>query len=74
MIKKNILFAILLFASVMLNAQTKTTTHYNQFWTAYFNQTRFTDKFGIWADFHLRTKDDYVEDLSNTIARLGLTY
>ena len=29
---------------------------------------------GIWEDFHLRTKDDFVNDLSTGIIRLGLTY
>jgi hypothetical protein len=28
----------------------------------------------MWADFHLRTKQDFVDDLSTGIARLGLTY
>ncbi|MGB8192577.1 MAG: DUF2490 domain-containing protein, partial [Chitinophagaceae bacterium] len=45
-----------------------------QMWFAYFNQTRFSDKWGLWADFHLRTKEDFTHDLSTGIARLGLTY
>jgi hypothetical protein len=40
----------------------------------YFNQTRFNDRWGMWADLHLRTKDDFVHDLSTGIIRLGLTY
>jgi hypothetical protein len=28
----------------------------------------------LWADFHLRTKEDFVDDLSVGIARVGLTY
>ena len=52
----------------------KQTTYINQVWFAYFNQTRFSDRWGIWADFHLRTKEDFVEDLSTGIARIGLTY
>jgi hypothetical protein len=55
-------------------AQDKTTTTYEQTWLAYFNQTRFSNNWGLWADFHLRTKDDFVEGLSTGIIRLGLTY
>lgn len=55
-------------------AQTKTFTTYQQIWMAYFNQTRFHDRWGIWADAHLRTKDDFVDSLSTGILRLGLTY
>lgn len=74
MIKKILLIGILLIVSVGLYSQTKITTHYNQVWAAYFNQTRLSNKIGIWTDFHLRAKDDYVADLSSTIARAGLTY
>ena len=28
----------------------------------------------MWGDFHLRTKDDYLSDLSTTIARVGVMY
>lgn len=72
--KKNILFAILLFTSVALYAQTKTITDVQQTWFGYFNQTRLTNKVGLWGDFHLRTKEDFTEDLSQAIARVGLTY
>jgi hypothetical protein len=74
MIKKNGLFAVLLALSIGVYAQTKIATHYNQIWAAYFNQTRFSNKIGIWTDLQIRTKDDYVVDLSSTIARAGLTY
>lgn len=52
----------------------KQTTHVQQIWTAYFNQTRFSDKWGLWADFHLRTKEDFTQDLATVIARIGLMY
>lgn len=52
----------------------KQTTHSQQVWLAYFNQTRFSDKWGIWVDAHLRTKDDFFDSLSVGIARAGLTY
>lgn len=52
----------------------KQTANIQQFWAAYFNQTRFSDKWGAWADIHLRTREDLFTDLSVGIMRLGLTY
>ena len=52
----------------------KQTTYVNQTWFAYFNQTRFSNTWGLWVDLQLRTKEDFVEDLSTGIARIGLTY
>lgn len=72
--KKNILFIIFFLNVGIVLSQTKNTTHYNKLWTAYFNQTRFTDKWGMWADIHLRTKDDWVEGIAQNIVRLGATY
>ncbi len=70
-----ILFFLFFLSTQFLNAQqTKQTEHINRMWFAYFNQTRFSDKWGMWADLHLRTKENFVEDLSQSIIRLGLTY
>ncbi len=57
-----------------LMAQPKNTAHASQTWLAYFNQTRLSNKWGIWADFQLRTREKLVQDLSTGIARVGLTY
>jgi hypothetical protein len=68
-------FLLVLLAGVVAQSYgQKQVAQVQQIWTAYFNQTRFSDKWGLWADFHLRTKDDYTSDLSSGIARLGLTY
>ena len=53
---------------------TKSTEHLSQIWLAYFNQTQLSNKLGLWGDFHLRTKDDFTNELSQVIARVGLTY
>lgn len=53
---------------------TKSTEEVNQLWFAYFNQTRLSNKWGIWTDLHLRTKEDFVNNFSQSIIRLGLTY
>jgi hypothetical protein len=55
-------------------AQTKSTTSANQVWLAYSNQTRFSNKWGVWGDFHLRTREDFFTKLSTSIVRVGLTY
>jgi hypothetical protein len=69
-----LLFTVSFFLTTVLIAQTKQTEHVEQTWLAYANQTRFSNKWGMWADFHLRTKEDLVNDLSQSIARVGLTY
>ncbi|MBL0355592.1 MAG: DUF2490 domain-containing protein [Chitinophagaceae bacterium] len=52
----------------------KQTEHINRIWAGYFNQTRFSDKWGIWAEVQVRTKDDFVKDIAQGIIRVGLTY
>ncbi len=64
----------ILFNCGLARAQTKQTDHIQQVWLAYFNQTRFSDKWGGWADLHLRTKEDFFTNFSQSIIRLGLTY
>ncbi len=54
--------------------QTKSTEHFNKVWVGYFNQTRFSDKWGAWLDIQLRTKDDWVDGVAQELYRLGLTY
>ncbi|HMJ48139.1 MAG TPA: DUF2490 domain-containing protein [Ferruginibacter sp.] len=52
----------------------KSKDHLQQGWLGYFNQSRFSGKWGLWLDLHLRTREDFVKDLSQSIARVGLTY
>lgn len=44
-----------------------------QTWLGYFNQTRFTEKSGMWVDLQLRLNDG-VNQKSLSIARLGYIY
>ena len=44
-----------------------------QVWLGYFNQTRFTDRSGLWMDLQLRL-NDYVKQKSLGIVRIGYTY
>ena len=52
----------------------KQTTHTEQVWLGYFNQTRLSNKWGLWTDVHLRTKEDFFTNFSQAIGRIGLTY
>ena len=70
---KNLCIGMLLIISHTAIAQ-KRATSVQQTWFSYNNQTRLSDKWGLWGDFHLRTKEDFVEDLSTFIGRVGLTY
>jgi hypothetical protein len=74
--KKNIACCLLLLNFFFTaDAQSaKNTENLNQVWLGYFNQTRFSNKFGLWTDLNLRTKDDFVDNLSVSIVRVGLTY
>ena len=54
-------------------SQDKKTQNYNQVWMAYFNQTRFSRKWGTWTDLHLRTKEDFFTNFSQSVIRLGLS-
>jgi len=69
------LLLFLLLLQVYATAQQpKITATQQQVWTGYFNQARFTDKWGLWVDIQLRTKADFVNDLSVSLNRFGLTY
>lgn len=65
---------LMLLSSHPIMAQSKITTDVRQIWAGYFNQTRLTDKWGLWTDVHVRTKDNFFNNLSQGIVRLGLTY
>jgi hypothetical protein len=68
------LFALLVTICNTVHSQEKQTQHYNQVWLAYFNQTRFGRRWGSWTDLHLRTKEDFFTNFSQSILRVGLTY
>lgn len=73
---KGILTTSLLFICTLTFAQSvkKIVREDRQIWTAFFNQTRFTEKWGTWTDINLRTKDNFVNSWSVGMARLGVTY
>ncbi|MEO8583736.1 MAG: DUF2490 domain-containing protein [Flavitalea sp.] len=52
----------------------KHTTDVQQVWMGFFNQTRFSDKWGISAEVQLRTKEDFFTNFSQFFLRGGITY
>ena len=75
MVKKITFLIVLINSGCLLQAQTlKNTESVNQLWFGYFNQTRFSNKWGMWTDLNLRTKEKFVNNFSTGIVRLGLTY
>ncbi len=43
-------------------------------WLGVFNQTRFTDKSGLWLDVHLRLNDDYLNEVHAVLGRAAYIY
>ena len=67
-------FLSVFLAKGVLAQETKNTRDAQQIWLGYFNQTRLSNKFGIWLDLHLRTKENFTDNFSQSIARAGFTY
>jgi len=75
LMKKLLFFLLFITCAALSKGQNvKSISHINQVWLGYFNQTRFSNKWGLWTDLHLRTKEDFVNNFSQSIIRLGLTY
>ena len=68
-----VFIVLLLTAAQKIHGQ-KQTVNVGQTWIGYFNQVRYSDKWGSWADIHLRTKEETFSNLSQSIVRIGLTY
>jgi hypothetical protein len=66
---------VLLCASQLTSAQTtKQSETRQQLWLGYFNQTRLTNKSGIWVDLHARFNEDFIKETFQNIARVGYIY
>jgi len=72
--KQFFLAVILFFAISTLAAQTKQINHFNQIWGGYLNQTRLSKHWGFWAESQLRTHENFVENVSVNLNRIGATY
>lgn len=71
---RGLVLGLLLVGGQQAFSQTKQAATEEQTWLAYFNQTRFTDKSGMWVDLHLRFNGNYIDHVGLSIARAGYTY
>src|ERR1700704_2328134 len=68
---------LLLLVLIIHGSHAQSTKHIvsdQQIWLGYFNQTRFSNKWGTWTDLQLMTKEKFFTQLSQSTIRLGLTY
>lgn len=65
--------SLLLLAALPLRAQ-KRYVEEEQLWVGVLNQTRFSQHWSGTADVHLRLHDNFVNNLYQGVARVGLTY
>ncbi len=73
--KKLLLFVLFSLHFITIIAQNgRIVQDEEQVWTAYFNQSRLTNKWGVWLDAHLRTTEHYVKEPSKAMIRLGAMY
>lgn len=73
---KNILMLFICCISITGFSQTadKHIHSREQLWLGYFNQTRFTNKIGMWLDVHYRQTDNFIERPFQFIFRPAMTY
>ncbi len=72
-----LLFCVLAFLTVQqVNAQAieKSIHRREQLWFGYFNQTRLTNKFGLWLDVHYRQTDNFFDRPFQFLFRPAVTY
>lgn len=69
-----VLVALLYTTTLLAQVPVKQTNTSGQTWIGYVNQSRISKHWGLWVDGHLRTQSHMVQDLSQSIARAGLTY
>lgn len=46
----------------------------DQTWLGYFNQTRLTEKSGLWMDLHFRLTDHFINERTISVTRFAYIY
>src|SRR5690349_15221010 len=69
--KKLLAVSVVLLVFVQLAEAQKNIEVRDQTWFGYFNQTRFTNRSGVWVDLHQRFTGDFYHEPSVTIGRIG---
>lgn len=75
--KKSVVLFVALCMAFHAQPQTtpvKQTTHEEQLWLGYFNQTRISNRWGFWLDIHLRTTEHFATKFSKAIIRPGISF
>jgi hypothetical protein len=73
--KTNIFLILFLISSTPLFSQTtRHTIEEQQLWVGYFNQARLSEKWGFWGEAHYRGTEQFINESSKGIFRVGLTY
>lgn len=70
---KKFIFLLLLSNTIFAQTQRQTIDE-EQTWVGYFNQTRISNKWGVWLDGHIRLTEHFVKEPSKAIFRLGAMY
>ena len=65
---------IYLAAQTCIAQSTKEVHHREQLWIGLFNQTRITNKFGLWLDIHYRQTDNFIDRPFQFMVRPGVTW
>jgi hypothetical protein len=69
-----IIVLLLITASCFAQVPSKVIHNREQMWLGYFNQTRFSNKWGMWIDVHYRMTDNFVDRPFQFLFRPAVTY
>ncbi|AFK01814.1 Protein of unknown function DUF2490 [Emticicia oligotrophica DSM 17448] len=72
--KYRFLFILSCICTSIFGQTTRLVQDEEQLWLGYFNQSRISNKWGIWFDAHYRTTDHFIKEPSKFLSRLGLMY
>ncbi|MGC3943257.1 MAG: DUF2490 domain-containing protein [Chryseolinea sp.] len=69
-----ILFVVISSTTVWAQTPDKEIHSREQLWLGYFNQTRFSNRWGMWVDVHYRMTDNFVDRPFQLLIRPAVTY
>jgi Protein of unknown function (DUF2490) len=72
--KLPVLFLITILFSPILLSQTKQTETFRQTWMEIFSQNRFSNKWGLWTEVQVSTRDNFTNKFNQSVARVGAIY
>jgi hypothetical protein len=71
--KKTILLLVALFP-LLLTAQITSSSHQQQIWASFLNQSRWSDHWGSWLETQYKTQNDFVKDVDIIEKTAGVVY